>query len=325
MFVTCLYFWIDAVLEICDNSIRHKVYGILYSRYDGDTTVYRESARDVYSRNIIIAIKKLAIIEWHNYKHWNGSLFNHDKKNRLMRIDELHKFSDGTLNDVRSALDDILKRSYNIESSLVPEHRFYREPVTMSYATVFRDCLPQLVTSDSEPGPELYGSRVYEAKYQMGDILRVSSYYQFPRGRWWMSCEPMLLSGRMTSATVPEPIYPETRMRTEEDVMMDEEEDEERTSVQADSNRSDYCSDPKLRCNRFPSEQMFERTLVRMTNSMSPSTTLYLLYHLLQGVIAPLLGCMAPTAHHHSLPPSSGCLTKTRHSRDRNPYHKGSH
>ncbi|GJW82157.1 hypothetical protein Tco_0146132 [Tanacetum coccineum] len=32
---------------------------------------------------------------------------NHDKKNRLMRIDELHKFSDGTLNDVRSALDDI--------------------------------------------------------------------------------------------------------------------------------------------------------------------------------------------------------------------------
>ncbi|GJW64264.1 hypothetical protein Tco_0116148 [Tanacetum coccineum] len=27
-----------------------------------------------------------------------------------MRIDKLHKFSDGTLNDVRSALDDILKR-----------------------------------------------------------------------------------------------------------------------------------------------------------------------------------------------------------------------
>ncbi|GKA56522.1 hypothetical protein Tco_0980320 [Tanacetum coccineum] len=35
---------------------------------------------------------------------------NKDKKNRLMRIDELHKFSDGSLNDVRSALDDILKQ-----------------------------------------------------------------------------------------------------------------------------------------------------------------------------------------------------------------------
>ncbi|GKE77979.1 hypothetical protein Tco_1544099, partial [Tanacetum coccineum] len=32
------------------------------------------------------------------------------KKNRLMRIDELHKFSDGTLNDVRTALNDRLKR-----------------------------------------------------------------------------------------------------------------------------------------------------------------------------------------------------------------------
>ncbi|GKD83037.1 hypothetical protein Tco_1349876 [Tanacetum coccineum] len=31
---------------------------------------------------------------------------NKDKKNRLMRIDELHKFSDGTLNEVRTALDE---------------------------------------------------------------------------------------------------------------------------------------------------------------------------------------------------------------------------
>ncbi|GJU05205.1 hypothetical protein Tco_1121635 [Tanacetum coccineum] len=34
---------------------------------------------------------------------------NKDKKNRLMHIDELHKFSDGTLNDVRTALNDRLK------------------------------------------------------------------------------------------------------------------------------------------------------------------------------------------------------------------------
>ncbi|GJZ00155.1 ribonuclease H-like domain-containing protein [Tanacetum coccineum] len=36
-------------------------------------------------------------------------LGNKDKKNKLMRIDELHKFSDGTLNDVRTALNDRLK------------------------------------------------------------------------------------------------------------------------------------------------------------------------------------------------------------------------
>ncbi|GKC59810.1 hypothetical protein Tco_1087408 [Tanacetum coccineum] len=34
---------------------------------------------------------------------------NKDKKNRLMRINELHKFSDSTFNDVRGALDDRLK------------------------------------------------------------------------------------------------------------------------------------------------------------------------------------------------------------------------
>ncbi|GJW41291.1 hypothetical protein Tco_0067136 [Tanacetum coccineum] len=45
------------------------------------------------------------------YSNPRGFIYhNKDKKNRLMRIHELHKFSDGTLNDVRSALHDILKR-----------------------------------------------------------------------------------------------------------------------------------------------------------------------------------------------------------------------
>ncbi|GJS64094.1 hypothetical protein Tco_0678658 [Tanacetum coccineum] len=34
---------------------------------------------------------------------------NKDKNNKLMRIDELHKFSDGTLDDVQTALNDRLK------------------------------------------------------------------------------------------------------------------------------------------------------------------------------------------------------------------------
>nr|GEU84612.1 hypothetical protein [Tanacetum cinerariifolium] len=44
------------------------------------------------------------------YSNPKGFIYqNKDKKNRLMRIDELHKFSDGTLFDVRTALDDRLK------------------------------------------------------------------------------------------------------------------------------------------------------------------------------------------------------------------------
>nr|GEY31515.1 hypothetical protein [Tanacetum cinerariifolium] len=110
--------------------------------------VNRESARDVYSKRRIITVTELKIIEWNNYKHLDWitvrrdddklykfkegdfkrlriqdiedmllllvqgkltNLTNKDKKNRLMRIDELHKFSDGTLTDVHTALDDCLK------------------------------------------------------------------------------------------------------------------------------------------------------------------------------------------------------------------------
>nr|GEX72878.1 hypothetical protein [Tanacetum cinerariifolium] len=44
------------------------------------------------------------------YSNPRGFIYqNKHKQNRLMRIDEFHKFSDGTLNDVRTALDDHLK------------------------------------------------------------------------------------------------------------------------------------------------------------------------------------------------------------------------
>nr|GEX90865.1 hypothetical protein [Tanacetum cinerariifolium] len=44
------------------------------------------------------------------YSNPRGFIYqNKDKQNTLMRIDELHKFNNGTLNDVRTALDDRLK------------------------------------------------------------------------------------------------------------------------------------------------------------------------------------------------------------------------
>ncbi|GKB66287.1 hypothetical protein Tco_0927699, partial [Tanacetum coccineum] len=50
-------------------------------------------------------------IPYTSYSNPKGFIYqNKARKNRLMRIEELHKFSDGTLNDVRSAFDDILKR-----------------------------------------------------------------------------------------------------------------------------------------------------------------------------------------------------------------------
>ncbi|GKA97837.1 hypothetical protein Tco_0825731 [Tanacetum coccineum] len=47
-------------------------------------------------------------IAYTSYPDPHGIIYvDQNKRKRLMRADELHKFSDGTLNDVRSALHDI--------------------------------------------------------------------------------------------------------------------------------------------------------------------------------------------------------------------------
>ncbi|GJT41070.1 hypothetical protein Tco_0940935 [Tanacetum coccineum] len=67
------------------------------------------------------------------YSNPRGFIYqNKDKKNILMRIDELYKFSDGTLNDVWSALDDILKR---IRIKIVMEYPKDR-PSTSIYGVI---------------------------------------------------------------------------------------------------------------------------------------------------------------------------------------------
>nr|GEV96395.1 hypothetical protein [Tanacetum cinerariifolium] len=62
--------------------------------------INRESAHDVYSKRRIIAVIELKIVEWHNYKHLDWI---------TMRRDDDKLYNDGTLTDVRTALDDRLK------------------------------------------------------------------------------------------------------------------------------------------------------------------------------------------------------------------------
>nr|GEW18600.1 retrovirus-related Pol polyprotein from transposon TNT 1-94 [Tanacetum cinerariifolium] len=105
--------------------------------------VNRESVRDVYSKRRIIAVTELKIVDcvedlqvgvesyqkklnltrpdtyrsdlkrkdaYSAYSNPRGFIYqNKDKHNRLMQIDKLYKFSDGTLIDVRTALNDRLK------------------------------------------------------------------------------------------------------------------------------------------------------------------------------------------------------------------------
>nr|GEU96867.1 hypothetical protein [Tanacetum cinerariifolium] len=80
------------------------------------------SSKDVYSKRRIITVTKLTIMKKYDYGHleeieltnltiheWydlNVAL-HQSKRKRLLRTDELYTFSDGTLNDVRTALHDI--------------------------------------------------------------------------------------------------------------------------------------------------------------------------------------------------------------------------
>nr|GEU96031.1 hypothetical protein [Tanacetum cinerariifolium] len=75
----------------------------LYKFKEGDFKRLR--IQDI--KDMLLLLRKEAYTAYSNPR---GFIYqNKDKKNRLMRIDELHKFSDGTLTDVHTALDDRLK------------------------------------------------------------------------------------------------------------------------------------------------------------------------------------------------------------------------
>nr|GEV46868.1 retrovirus-related Pol polyprotein from transposon TNT 1-94 [Tanacetum cinerariifolium] len=97
------------------------------------------------------------------YSNPRGFIYqNKDKKNRLMRIDELNKFDDGTLTDVCTALDDRLKGvrmrqggSIGAWKSLLEEgctketSGCYKGPYDLSYAApIFQEILLKLNLSD---------------------------------------------------------------------------------------------------------------------------------------------------------------------------------
>nr|GEX10877.1 hypothetical protein [Tanacetum cinerariifolium] len=160
--------------------------------------VDRESARDVYSKRRIIVVTELKIVEWHSYKHldWitvrrdDDKLYkfkegdfkrlriqdikdmllflvqgkNKDKKNRLMRIDELHKFSDGTLTDVRTALDDHLK---GIQMQYLPQS-IWRKSDKERAAALIEAIEKRLKTRRIMRSLERFvGGRLYEGDFRM--------------------------------------------------------------------------------------------------------------------------------------------------------------
>ncbi|GJU64149.1 hypothetical protein Tco_1245984 [Tanacetum coccineum] len=99
------------------------------------------------------------------YSNPRGFIYqNQHKKNRLMRIDELHKFSDGTLNDVRSALDDTLKR---IRMKYLPQkiwRKVDRERARVMIQAIDRQLMNKRITRSLE---KFIGGRLYEGDLRL--------------------------------------------------------------------------------------------------------------------------------------------------------------
>nr|GEW35857.1 hypothetical protein [Tanacetum cinerariifolium] len=99
------------------------------------------------------------------YSNPRGFIYqNKDKKNRLMRIDELHKFSDRTLNDVRNALDDRLK---GIRMQYLPQ-TIWRKCDKDRAAAMIQAIDKMLKTRRIMRSLERFiGGRLYEGEFRM--------------------------------------------------------------------------------------------------------------------------------------------------------------
>nr|GEY14160.1 hypothetical protein [Tanacetum cinerariifolium] len=99
------------------------------------------------------------------YSNPRGFIYqNKDKKNRLMRIDELHKFSDGTLIDVRTALDDRLK---GIRMQYLPQS-IWRKSDKDRAAAMIQAIDKRLKTRRIMRSLERFvGGRLYERDFRM--------------------------------------------------------------------------------------------------------------------------------------------------------------
>nr|GEV92993.1 hypothetical protein [Tanacetum cinerariifolium] len=99
------------------------------------------------------------------YSNPRGFIYqNKDKQNRLMRIDKLHKFSDCTLNDVRTVVDDRLK---GIQMKYRPQ-TIWRRRNKDKAAAMIQAIDKQLKTMRIMRSVEKFvGGRLYEGDFRM--------------------------------------------------------------------------------------------------------------------------------------------------------------
>nr|GEY70547.1 hypothetical protein [Tanacetum cinerariifolium] len=161
---------------------KHSLWGVSYwgrkrQQFYG-FAVNRESALDVYSKRRIIAVTKLKIVEWHNYKHldWISVRRNDDK---------IYTFKEGDLKRLRiQDIEDMLLLLIQGKlSNLTIEERF---AFNVSLRMFTRSIVIQRRVEDLQLGVESYQKRLNLTNpdtYQ-SDMKRREAYtaYSNPKG-----------------------------------------------------------------------------------------------------------------------------------------------
>nr|GFC48718.1 hypothetical protein [Tanacetum cinerariifolium] len=168
------------------NYDRHALWGVSHwgrkrQQFYG-FAVNRESALDVYSKRRIIAVTELKIMEWHHYKHldwilehchpeasgrsltWSGKLPEEAQPYKARHVSNRSKAPDGTLNDVRNALDDRLK---GIQMQLLPTTIWRRGDKNRAAAMIQAIDKMLKIRRIMRSLEKFVGGRLYEGDFRM--------------------------------------------------------------------------------------------------------------------------------------------------------------
>nr|GEZ44886.1 retrovirus-related Pol polyprotein from transposon TNT 1-94 [Tanacetum cinerariifolium] len=193
------------------------------------------------------------------YSNPRGFIYqNKDKQNKLTRIDELHKFSDGTLNDVRTTLDDRLKEKHRMSfymtnfltyrSSMYLVHSAIRQMIARTWDILFQPLFDELLT----PPPNV-GHPTPEVIAPVAEVV---------------APEPVALTGSTSLATVdqdaPSPSKSQTTPKTQSPIIPNDVE-EDNHDLDVTHMNNDPFFDPQSearRTGRYPKEQGSEEVYV---------------------------------------------------------------
>nr|GFC36201.1 hypothetical protein [Tanacetum cinerariifolium] len=135
-------------------------------------TVNWESALDVYSKRRSIAVTKLKIVEWHNYKHVDWISVRHDD-------DKVYKFKEGDLKRLRiQDIEDMLLLLVQGKlSNLTVEERFaFNKRLNLTKLDTYRSDLKQREAYTAHSNPKGF---IYQNKDKKNRLMRINELYKF--------------------------------------------------------------------------------------------------------------------------------------------------